>query len=122
MKIERGDILICDFGVQPDSCIQDGIRPAVVISNNMANSYSPVITVVPLTCQIQKKRKLPTHVFVPVEKQTGLSRNSMVLAEQVTSIDFRSIVSKVGHVDANIMYQILKAVGVQMGLIKIRKV
>ena len=49
MKIERGDILICDFGVQPDSCIQDGIRPAVVISNNMANSYSPVITVVALT-------------------------------------------------------------------------
>ena len=116
MKIERGDILICDFGVQPDSCIQDGIRPAVVISNNMANSYSPVITVVPLTCQIQKKRYLPTHVFIPKAKQTGLTRNSMGLAEQVTSIDFRCIVSNVGHVEADVMVQVSKAVGIQTGL------
>lgn len=117
MKIERGDILICDFGIQPDSCIQDGIRPAVVISNNMANCYSPVITVVPLTCQIQKKRYLPTHVFIPKNKQIGLTRNSMALAEQVTSVDLHSIVSNVGCVDGDVMKMISKAVGIQVGLL-----
>ena len=117
MKIKRGDILICDLGCFTDSSVQEGVRPVVVVSNNKANLYSPVITVVPLTCQIYKKRYLPTHVFIHQAKQKGLNRHSMALAEQVTSIDHHSIVSEVGYVDESIMEEISKAVGVQMGLL-----
>ena len=49
MKIERGDILIADLGKASGTSIQSGIRPVIVISNNKANTYSPVVTVVPLT-------------------------------------------------------------------------
>ena len=117
MKIERGDILICDLGYFPNSSIQDGVRPVVVVSNNKANQYSPVITVVPLTCRIHKKRYLPTHLFIHKDDQTGLNRHSMALAEQVTSIDHRSVVSEVGRVDETVMEEISKAVGVQTGLL-----
>jgi mRNA interferase MazF len=118
MKIERGDILICDFGNQPGTSIQDGIRPAVVVSNDKANRYSPVITVVPLTCRTRKKRYLPTHVFIPHEKTGGLQRNSLALAEQVTSIDCKYIVSWVGLVDTEILDKIIRAVEVQISSLK----
>lgn len=54
MRIKRGDIIIADLG-QHETSIQSGIRPCVVMSNNMANKHSPVITVVPLTSKIHKK-------------------------------------------------------------------
>lgn len=57
----RGDIYNVDFGKNTESRKQYGIRPALVVSNNQANQYSPVITVVPLTSRIYKKRFLPTH-------------------------------------------------------------
>jgi mRNA interferase MazF len=91
MKVERGDIIIYDFGNHMGSSVQEGIRPAVVVSNDKANRNSPVITVVPLSCRIHKKRYLPTHVFIPCESAEGLQRHSMALAEQVTSIDCKYI-------------------------------
>ena len=64
MKIRRGDILYVDLGVQYQGSIQGSMRPVVVVSNNMANKHSTVITVVPLSTKINKKRNLLTHVFV----------------------------------------------------------
>lgn len=61
---KRGDIYFVDFGQNIDTCKQSGIRPAVIVSNNRANEHSPVITVVPLTSKIYKKRMLPTHVYI----------------------------------------------------------
>jgi mRNA-degrading endonuclease toxin of MazEF toxin-antitoxin module len=118
MKIERGDIIICDFGEQPGTSIQDGVRPAVVVSNDKANRHSPVITVVPLSCRTRKKRYMPTHVFIPYKKTGGLHRNSMALAEQVTSIDCKYIVSWVGMVDPDILEKIIRAVEVQISSLK----
>ena len=61
---KRGDVYYVDFGHNIESCKQSGIRPAVVVSNNRANFYSPVITVVPLPSRIHKKdRSPPTYIF-----------------------------------------------------------
>ena len=64
MTIRRGDILWADLGMFPTTSVQGGVRPVIVVSNNKANTYSSVITVVPLTSRIYKKRYLPTHVFM----------------------------------------------------------
>jgi mRNA interferase MazF len=118
MKVERGDIIIYDFGNHMGSSVQEGIRPAVVVSNDKANRNSPVITVVPLSCRIHKKRYLPTHVFIPCESARGLQRHSMALAEQVTSIDCKYIVSKVGRVNPEIMAKITRAVRIQISTLE----
>ena len=60
MTIRRGDILWADLGMFPTTSVQGGVRPVIVVSNNKANTYSSVITVVPLTSRIYKKRYLPT--------------------------------------------------------------
>lgn len=62
---KRGDVYYVDFGQNTDSCVQCGIRPALVVSNNRANASSPVITVIPLTARTYKRRSIPTHVLVP---------------------------------------------------------
>ncbi|WP_195303692.1 type II toxin-antitoxin system PemK/MazF family toxin, partial [Blautia wexlerae] len=56
MTIRRGDILWADLGMFPTTSVQGGVRPVIVVSNNKANTYSSVITVVPLTSRIYKKR------------------------------------------------------------------
>ena len=95
MKIERGDILMVNLGQVPGTSLQSGIRPVVVVSNNKANTYSPVVTVVPFTSRVYKKRYLPTHVFINCYEMVGLKRHGLVLAEQITSIDVQSIIQNV---------------------------
>ena len=67
----------------PTTSVQGGVRPVIVVSNNKANTYSSVITVVPLTSRIYKKRYLPTHVFISKYDMTGIRKGSLALAEQV---------------------------------------
>lgn len=78
MKIRRGDILYADLGVQYQGSMQGGMRPVVVISNNRANRYSTVLTVVPLSTRIYKKQNLPTHVFISAYKAEGLEQHSIM--------------------------------------------
>lgn len=112
---KRGDIYFVDFGQNIDSNKQCGIRPAVIVSNNRANEHSPVITVVPLTSRVYKKRSLPTHVFIP--KSCGLDRNSLALAEQVEAIDKKNLREKRGSItDTAIMERITQAIQVQIGV------
>ncbi len=78
MKIQRGDILYADLGVQYQGSMQGGMRPVVVVSNNKANKHSTVIMVVPLSAKIYKKQSLPTHVFISAYKAEGLEQHSTV--------------------------------------------
>ena len=116
MKIERGDILMVNQGQVPGTSLQSGIRPVVVVSNNKANTYSPVVTVVPFTSRVYKKRYLPTHVFINRYEMVGLKRHGLVLAEQITSIDVQSIIQKCGHVSSDAMRRITRAVEIQTGV------
>ena len=112
MKIKRGDIIIADLG-QHETSVQSGIQPCVVMSNNMANRHSSVITVVPLTSRIHKKQYLPTHVFL---NGYGLGRHSLALCEQITSVAFSDILRVAGRISERKMAEIGHAVKVQCGL------
>ena len=113
----RGDVYFVDFGKDTDTRKQRGIRPAVIVSNNKANQYSPVITVVPLTSKINKKRFLPTHVYIPASAVFGLSCGSLALAEQVEAIDKERLIEKKGSIiSAEIMREITRAIQVQIGV------
>ncbi|MGN0353758.1 MAG: type II toxin-antitoxin system PemK/MazF family toxin [Muricoprocola sp.] len=116
MEICRGDILMVNMIEVPGTSLQKGRRPAVVISNDKANTYSPVITVVPLTSKIKKKRYLPTHVYVSRHEMTGLVRPVLVLGEQVSAIAVQNIVQKCGHMSERAMKRITKAVKIQLNI------
>lgn len=110
----RGDIYLVNFGRNKNTYKQNGVRPALVVSNNRANKNSPVVTVVPLTSKVWKKPFLPTHVTIP--SGVGLSKPSMALAEQVEAIDKELLVNKMGHVyDDLIMEQVTVALQIQIG-------
>lgn len=115
MKIERGDIVVADLG-QHQTSIQSGIRPCVVVSNDMANRHSSIITVVPLTSKVRKKLYLPTHVFLNAYENDGLSCHSLALCEQITSLAFADILEVTGRVNERKMQEISNAIEVQCGL------
>lgn len=113
---KRGDIYFVNCGCDRSSSLQCGIRPVLVVSNNQANAHSPVVTVVPLTGQIQKKDSLPTHVLIPCSRSHGLTKPSVALAEQVTAIDKSRLTDLRGHIkDHRIMAKVTAAIQIQIG-------
>ena len=114
----RGDIYYIDFGTNMNSSKECGFRPALVVSNNVANKYSPVVTVIPLTAQVKKKLRQPTHVFLSRKAGYGLKRDSIALAEQLFTVEKSELVRKVGTVkDAATMRKVTRALQVQIGAI-----
>lgn len=113
----RGDIFFVDFGDHGDSHKQSGIRPAVIVSNNRNNRNSPVVTVVPLSARVWKKKNLPTHVQIPLNKSVGLDKPSMALAEQVETLDKTKLGEKIGEItDSLLMDAITVALQIQIGV------
>lgn len=117
MFIKRGDILIdVDFsgGVGRE---QDGVRPCIVVSNKRCNRYSPVITVIPITTS-ETKTDLPTHLVLDDEKYK-LKKPSIVLAEQITTIDKSRIGAKhIKSIDAEDMKIIDGLLKIQLELLE----
>ncbi len=96
---------------------QGGLRPVLVIQNDIGNRFSPTVIVAAITSQIEKS-KLPTHVELSA-KEFGLARNSVVLLEQVRTIDKRRIQQKLGRLDMETMELVNKALAISMGLVNI---
>lgn len=97
---QRGDIWFVELGCHPGTSVQDGCRPAFIMSNDTANLHSGIVTVVPLTSKL-KKSYLPTHVILADE--CPALEPSMVLGEQLTTIGKTSLKSYVGRVTEKIM-------------------
>lgn len=109
----RGDIYRIDFGKKEDSSVQGGIRPAIILSNNKNNKHSPTVTVIKLTSQI-KKEWMSVHVTMV---GYGLPKTSMALAEQITTIDKKDLLSEnyIGHIDdESLLDEMVEAVVVQI--------
>lgn len=108
MEVKRGDIWFVDL---PDfvECVQYGLRPCIVCSNNKANFYSPVITIVPVSRA--NKRKLETHVKV---EHNGLDANSTALCEQILTINKKNLYRYVGSCSAEKMLEIDIALNIQL--------
>lgn len=118
----RGDVYFADLGSDFSTSIQSGIRPVLIVSNDMANTHSPVITIVPLTGQVHKKEFLPTHVYIPKGCGAGLHRPSVALAEQVSAISKSQLQDFKGHInDRRIMDAVTTALQVQIGAAGIRQ-
>jgi len=114
MVVRRGDMFYADLSPVIGS-EQGGIRPVLVIQNDTGNKYSPTVIVSAITSQLGKNR-LPTHIELD-SKEFGLKSDSVVLAEQIRTIDKSRLKEKIGHIDDNrIMNRINNALGVSFGL------
>ena len=96
--IKWGDVVWVDFGNEAIGSELKGVHPAVVIQNNVGNSCSPCTMVAPMTSK--DKPHMPTHIVVYPTRTTGLTKTSMIMFEQIKTIDKSRILSKVGHLDA----------------------
>ena len=113
MNIKRGDIYYADLSPVVGS-EQGGIRPVLIVQNNVGNRFSPTVIAAAITSQ-QSKAKLPTHI--PLFANTaGLARDSVVLLEQVRTIDKRRLREIMGTVDENSMDAINNAISISFGL------
>ena len=112
MKVKRGDIFYADLSPVVGS-EQGGVRPVLVVQNDIGNKYSPTVIIAAITSQMNKV-KLPTHVEVSAE--FGLPKNSVVLLEQIRTIDKKRLREKVGFTDEFFIKKVdealLKSVGV----------
>src|SRR5690554_4369365 len=113
--IKRGDIFYADLSPVIGS-EQGGVRPVLVVQNDIGNRYSPTIIIVAITSQINKA-KLPTHVEIK-SSDYGLPKDSVVLLEQIRTIDKRRLEEKIGHVTEEIMEKVNEALLVSLGLIE----
>ena len=114
MTIKRGDMFYADLSPVIGS-EQGGIRPVVIIQNDLGNKYSPTVIAAAITSQTNKT-KLPTHIELDSQTE-GLKSNSVILTEQIRTIDKSRLKEKIGHIDdVNIMNKINNALGVSFGL------
>lgn len=114
MSVKRGDVYYADLSPVVGS-EQGGIRPVLVIQNDVGNKYSPTVIVAAITSQIQKA-KLPTHVEVEAEKY-GLEKDSVILLEQIRTIDKQRLNEKVAHIGEEKMLKINEALLISLGLV-----
>lgn len=111
--VKRGDIFYADLSPVVGS-EQGGIRPVLVVQNDVGNKYSPTVIIAAITSQINKA-KLPTHIELPGDEY-GLSKNSVILAEQVRTIDKRRLKERIGHLDEILMTNIDDALKISFGI------
>ncbi len=113
MTVKRGDIFYADLSPVIGS-EQGGIRPVLVIQNDIGNKYSPTVIIAAITSQINKA-KLPTHIEAD-SKKYSLIKDSVVLLEQIRTIDKKRLREKVGHLDKGLMTKVDKALLISLGL------
>ncbi len=114
MIVKRGDMFYADLSPVVGS-EQGGVRPVLIIQNDMGNKHSPTVIAAAITSQMGKN-KLPTHIEIG-SQNNGLKADSIVLAEQIRTIDKSRLKEKIGHIDdEKIISQINNALGVSFGL------
>ena len=113
MVIKRGDIFYADLSPVIGS-EQGGIRPVLIVQNDIGNKYSPTVIVAAITSQINKA-KLPTHVEISAQEY-GLLKDSVILLEQIRTIDKKRLRERIGHLDDELMEKVNEALIISFGL------
>lgn len=93
--------------------LQKGLRPVLIVQNNIGNRYSSTFEVLPLSSRVYKARYMPTHVLVHANQINGLRRDSVVLAEQVVTIHIDQIKERIGKLDHQSLVMVGKARAIQ---------
>ncbi len=114
MIVKKGDIYFADLSPVVGS-EQGGVRPVLVVQNDIGNKYSPTIIVAAVTSQINKA-KLPTHVEIGAPGH-GLNKDSVVLMEQLRTIDKKRLKEKIGKVEEDIITEVNEALTISLGII-----
>ncbi|MBR6692765.1 MAG: type II toxin-antitoxin system PemK/MazF family toxin [Clostridia bacterium] len=112
MEIKRGEIYFADLSPVIWS-EQGGIRPVLIVQNDIGNKYSPTIIAAAVTSKLNKS-KLPTHIELP--KSVGLNKESVVLLEQIRTIDKRRLKDKIGELTPSLMQKVNDAILVSFGI------
>lgn len=112
MNIKRGDIYYADLSPVVGS-EQSGVRPILIIQNDIGNRYSPTIIGVPITSKA--KISMPTHIAIEGNKY-GLDKDSIILAEQIRTLDKSRLKERVGRLDKKLLEQVKKAIEISCGL------
>lgn len=113
MIIKRGDIFYADLSPVIGS-EQGGIRPVLIVQNDIGNKYSPTVIAAAITSQINKA-KLPTHIEISAQEY-GLAKDSVILLEQIRTIDKKRLKEKIGHLDDGLMEKVNEALSISFGL------
>lgn len=113
-NVKRGDIYYADLSPVVGS-EQGGVRPVLIVQNDTGNRYSPTVIAAAITSQTGKAR-LPTHIALPAYQNCGLSKDSVVLLEQVRTLDKRRLREHMGHIEEAVMDRVDTAIAVSFGL------
>jgi mRNA interferase MazF len=112
-NIKRGDIFYADLSPVVGS-EQGGLRPVLIIQNDVGNRYSPTVIAAAITSRMGKTR-LPTHIDIHADR-VGLAKDSVILLEQIRTLDKRRLKEKMGHLDGAVMTRVNNAIAVSFGL------
>lgn len=112
--VKRGDVYYADLSPVVGS-EQGGVRPVLIVQNDIGNRYSPTVIVSAITSQINKA-KLPTHIEISSE-DFSLPKDSVVLLEQIRTIDKKRLKEKIGKFDKNLMNEVDDCLKISLGLI-----
>lgn len=115
MTIKRGELYYADLSPVVGS-EQGGIRPVLVVQNDVGNKYSPTVIAAAVTSKLNKA-KLPTHIELP-SASYGLARDSVILLEQIRTLDKRRLKERIGELPAPTMSKVDKAILISLGFIK----
>ena len=113
MNIKRGDIYYADLSPVVGS-EQGGLRPVLIVQNDVGNRHSPTVIAAAITSKMGKT-KLPTHIDIPGVR-AGLAKDSVILLEQIRTIDKKRLKEKMGHLDDGTMTHVNNAIQVSFGL------
>ena len=113
MQVKRGEIYYADLSPVVGS-EQGGVRPVLIVQNDIGNKHSPTVIAAAITSQ-KDKSKLPTHIEVQADK-CGLAKDSVVLLEQIRTIDKKRLKDKMGELDLNSMNRVNTALSISFGL------
>ncbi|MEE1223891.1 MAG: type II toxin-antitoxin system PemK/MazF family toxin [Clostridia bacterium] len=113
MIVKRGDIYYADLSPVIGS-EQGGIRPVLIIQNDVGNKYSPTVIAAAITSRINKA-KMPTHIELSAAEY-GLNKDSVVLLEQIRTIDKKRLREKTGRLDGELMEKVNEALAISFGL------
>lgn len=112
MKVKRGEIYYADLSPVIGS-EQAGIRPVLIVQNDVGNKFSPTIIAIAITSK--QKVRLPTHIEIEGTKY-GLDKDSVILAEQIRTLDKKRLREKVGKLDEETMEKVKKAIEISFGI------
>ena len=113
MEVHRGEVFYADLSPVVGS-EQGGVRPVLIIQNDIGNRHSPTVIAAAITSR-QDKNRLPTHIGVRANR-CGLAKDSIVLTEQIRTLDKRRLRERAGRIPEDDMRRVDEALGVSMGL------